>query len=85
MNKNLLSGQNHLKWKNTSNQGARRDHCPSSGAVKLRFKESLKDAKYPGADLHLNHSGALGMNSSNESCTIKQTSSGSVATQHYRQ
>ena len=29
--------------------------------------------------------GALDMNSSNESCMIKRTSSGSMATQHYRQ
>ena len=45
VNKNLLNEKDHLKWKNTSNQGARHDHCPSSGAVKSRFRESLKDAK----------------------------------------
>ena len=31
--------------KSTSNPGARHDHCLSSGAVKSRFKESLKTAK----------------------------------------
>ena len=40
--KNLLNKKDHLKWKNTSNQGAWHDHCPSSGAVKSRFGESLK-------------------------------------------
>ena len=31
-----------LMNKSTSNQGAWHDHCPSSGAVKSRFEESLK-------------------------------------------
>ena len=42
MNKELRNKKDHLKGITTSNQGAHHDHCPSSGAVKSRFKESLK-------------------------------------------
>ena len=42
MNKKLLNKKDHIKWKNTSNPGARHEHYLSSGAVKSRFKESLK-------------------------------------------
>ena len=62
-------GNSHEKYlmnKSTSNQGARHDHCPSSGAVKSIQRISQK-AKKPGANLRLSHLG----HSNDESCLIK--------------
>ena len=68
VNENLLKG--HLKWKKHLQLRGRHDHYPSSGAVKSRFRESLKCQIARGKSPP-ESPGALGMNSSNESCMIK--------------
>ena len=78
VNKNLLNKKDHLKWKNTSNQGARHDHCPSSGAVQSRFGESLKSQISWGKSPH-EPLGAL-----QQRILHDQTPSGNMATQAAR-
>ena len=42
VNKKPFNKKGHLKWKKHFQPRGRHVHCPSSGAVKSRFKESLK-------------------------------------------
>ena len=72
-----------LMNRSTSNQGARHDHCPSSGAVKSRFKESLKMPNSQG-QISAWVTWAIG-HEFQQRILHDQTSSGSMATQHYRQ
>ena len=71
------SHEEYLVNKNTSNQGAWHDYCPSSGAVQSRFGESLKGqiawGKSPPESL-----GAL-----QQRILPDQTLSGSRATRHF--